>query len=249
MPMGPLGEQLRPQLLSGLAYERLLEEIISGRLPAGHRLRLDLLARSWSVSRTPVREALQRLADMRLVSVSPNAGTRVAHWSAGDMAERARIIGRLASSESLTSPASPTPPASPTSPAPLASPASLTSPSSPDATERSTGTANERPPQSGSRCEITDYLDLAAQLIDHEFCRLGARIVHDHVQPLRLFVVPETAHRHGVNLAPGRARRRALLDQSLEALRRGDARAACDALAALSADLVLALGSSAATPA
>lgn len=101
MSMSSLEEQLRPQLLSGLAYERLLDEIISGRLAPGQRLRLDLLAHSWAVSRTPVREALQRLADMRLVDVSPNAGTRVAAWSSADMVERARIVGALLAAASF----------------------------------------------------------------------------------------------------------------------------------------------------
>lgn len=95
MPTGSLEEQLRPQLLSGLAYERLLEEIVSGRIPPGQRLRLDLLAHAWAVSRTPVREALQRLVDMRFVQVSPSAGTRVAEWSRIDMIERAHVVGRL----------------------------------------------------------------------------------------------------------------------------------------------------------
>ena len=95
MPTGSLEEQLRPQLLSGLAYERLLAEIVSGRLPPGQRLRLDLLAHAWAVSRTPVREALQRLVDMRFVQVSPSAGTRVAEWSSVDMVERAHVVGRL----------------------------------------------------------------------------------------------------------------------------------------------------------
>jgi hypothetical protein len=94
-------EQLRPQLLSGLAYERLLEGVVSGRLAPEQRLRLDLLAHTWAESRTPVREALQRLADMRLVDVSPNAGTRVAAWSSADMVERARIIGALLAREPL----------------------------------------------------------------------------------------------------------------------------------------------------
>src|SRR5579884_691100 len=58
-------------------YAALLEAIVSGELAPGTRLRdLDLAARL-GVSRTPVREALQRLEDEGLVETSPRASTRV----------------------------------------------------------------------------------------------------------------------------------------------------------------------------
>lgn len=224
MPMGSLEEQLRPQLLSGLAYERLLEEIISGRLPPGHRLRLDLLAHSWSVSRTPVREALQRLADLRLVHVSPNAGTRVAEWTIHDMIERAEIIGRLLAIGTL------------------------------DTVTRRSADAAAAPAipltlPSMSGCELTDYLDVAGFLIEREFGRLGERVVRDYAEPLRLFLAAETMHRHGVDLEPGRERRRALLGTALGSIRRDDPAAAHRALAALSAAVVEALESAPGTSA
>lgn len=216
MSMGSLEEQLRPQLLSGLAYERLLEEIVSGRLPRGHRLRLDLLAHSWAVSRTPVREALQRLADMRFVHVSPNAGTRVAEWSAVDMIERARIVGRLLAGESSC----------------------LSAAADPQQT------IVTRAPE----CELRGYLDLASHLIESEFSRLGPRIVREYVEPLRLFVNPDTAAAHGIELDRGRDRRRELLSAARAALHRDDPAAARDALAALSAQVISALESSAPAP-
>lgn len=209
MSMGSLEEQLRPQLLSGLAYERLLAEIISGRLPPGQRLRLDLLAHSWAVSRTPVREALQRLADMRFVHVSPNAGTRVAAWSVSDMIERCRIIGRLLAVEPLDS--------------------------------RSAQTADEASLPPASDCELIGYLDVAEHVITRDFGRLGAHIVRDHVEPLRLFVEPQTARHHDVDLDTGRERRRALLRTARAAIERQDASAAHRALRALSVSLVEAL--------
>lgn len=214
--MGSLEEQLRPQLLSGLAYERLLAEIVRGRLAPGQRLRLDLLAHSWSVSRTPVREALQRLADMRLVHVSPNAGTRVAAWSSADMIERARVIGALLAGESLAT-----------------------------ASERQV----EVPRLPDSGCELIAYLDLAEQLIEREFGRLGAHIVSDHIDPLRLFVDRETARRHGVDLEPDRDRRRELLAAAFAAIAAQDATGTREALGALSACLVTALASASASTA
>jgi DNA-binding GntR family transcriptional regulator len=56
---------------------RLGEAILDGRLAPGERLRDQELAEWLGVSRTPVREALQRLARTGLVEVSPNRYTRV----------------------------------------------------------------------------------------------------------------------------------------------------------------------------
>ncbi|MDN3444213.1 GntR family transcriptional regulator [Microbacterium sp. APC 3901] len=211
MPTGSLEEQLRPQLLSGLAFERLLEEIVSGRLPPGQRLRLDLLAHAWSVSRTPVREALQRLVDMRFVEVSPNAGTRVAEWSTVDMIERAHVIGRLIVEKTCSGP-------------------------SPRAHLQDPLVAEDA-------CELLSYLELSEQLISRELGRLGTRIVHDHIDPLRLFVDPQTAIRHGVDFAADRASRRNLLSAAFDAIERQDPLAAREALDAFSASFIDALGS------
>ncbi|WP_311259150.1 GntR family transcriptional regulator [Microbacterium sp. WCS2018Hpa-9] len=209
--MGSLEEQLRPQLLSGLAYERLLAEIVSGRLPPGQRLRLDLLAHAWAVSRTPVREALQRLVDMRFVQVSPSAGTRVAEWSRVDMVERAHVVGRLIVEKTCTGP-----------PARIHSQASRLA---------------------DGDCELLGYLELSEHLISRELGRLGARIVRDHIDPLRLFVDSQTALRHGVDLDADRAPRRSLLSAALDAIERQDPVAARDALEAFSASFIDALGS------
>ncbi len=59
-------------------YSALLEEIVAGRLEPGERIRDIELAGRLRVSRTPVREALQRLQDEGLVEASPGASTRVA---------------------------------------------------------------------------------------------------------------------------------------------------------------------------
>ncbi|MFJ2543413.1 GntR family transcriptional regulator [Microbacterium sp. NPDC087589] len=211
MPTGSLEEQLRPQLLSGLAYERLLAEIVSGRLPPGQRLRLDLLAHAWSVSRTPVREALQRLVDMGFVQVSPSAGTRVAAWSADDMIERAHVVGRLIVEKTCTGPS-----------LPLRLRDSLLA---------------------DGACELLGYLELSEDLISRELGRLGTRIVRDHIDPLRLFVEPQTALRHGVDVAADRTSRRTLLSAALDAIERQEPVAARESLDAFSASFIDALGS------
>src|SRR5215471_13820524 len=56
----------------------LIEEaIVSGELEPGSVLRQEQLSERFGVSRTPVREALRRLAALGLVSFVPNRGVRV----------------------------------------------------------------------------------------------------------------------------------------------------------------------------
>ncbi|WP_127819215.1 GntR family transcriptional regulator [Microbacterium sp. CPCC 204701] len=67
----------RRTVLCDEVYARLGEAILDGRLAPGEQLRDQELAERLGVSRTPVREALQRLARTGLVEVSPNRYTRV----------------------------------------------------------------------------------------------------------------------------------------------------------------------------
>ena len=64
--------------LADQVYDHLLDEIVSGALPPGTPMtELDLCDRL-GVSRTPVREALIKLADVDLVRILPQSGTFVA---------------------------------------------------------------------------------------------------------------------------------------------------------------------------
>ncbi|WP_019181984.1 GntR family transcriptional regulator [Microbacterium yannicii] len=74
-PLAPLVP--RGAVLGDEVYARLGEAILDGRLAPGDRLRDQELAEWLGVSRTPVREALQRLERVGLVEVSPNRYTRV----------------------------------------------------------------------------------------------------------------------------------------------------------------------------
>jgi|SRR5205823_6673154 len=60
--------------LSDLAYSRIEELITTLRLAPGHTVSEASLAKMLGISRTPIREALQRLARERLVSVMPRRG-------------------------------------------------------------------------------------------------------------------------------------------------------------------------------
>ena len=64
------------------AYVVLREAVISGGLAPGEVIRDSELARRMGLSRTPVREALGRLADEGLVESKPHSWTRVAPLSA-----------------------------------------------------------------------------------------------------------------------------------------------------------------------
>jgi DNA-binding GntR family transcriptional regulator len=55
----------------------LEDEIVSGAIPPGQVLRQEHVCERFNVSRTPVREALQRLEALGLVTALPNRGARV----------------------------------------------------------------------------------------------------------------------------------------------------------------------------
>lgn len=75
-------------------HQALLERIVSGELAPGARLRQEALADELGVSRTPLREALVRLASEGLVEFTPNRGATVARRDFGDMQQawRARLV-------------------------------------------------------------------------------------------------------------------------------------------------------------
>jgi len=72
MPVDPRGTVLGDEV-----YGAIGEAILDGRLEPGQHLRDHELAKWLGVSRTPVREALQRLERTGLVEVAPNRYTRV----------------------------------------------------------------------------------------------------------------------------------------------------------------------------
>lgn len=68
---------LRAIPASARIYDWLRERIAGGELPPGLPLSEKEMAERYGVSRTPVREALLRLADERLVDIFPQRGTFV----------------------------------------------------------------------------------------------------------------------------------------------------------------------------
>jgi DNA-binding GntR family transcriptional regulator len=75
-------------------HAALLERIVAGELVPGSPLRQEVLADELGVSRTPLREALVRLASEGLVEFAPNRGAKVARRDFSDMQQawRARLV-------------------------------------------------------------------------------------------------------------------------------------------------------------
>jgi DNA-binding GntR family transcriptional regulator len=69
------------------AVGHLRNLILSGELVPGQRLLQEELAEKLGISRTPIREALQQLANEGLVNISSYKGASVARFSASDMIE------------------------------------------------------------------------------------------------------------------------------------------------------------------
>ncbi|MCM3781279.1 GntR family transcriptional regulator [Microbacterium hydrocarbonoxydans] len=79
-------------LLRDVVFDRLLDAIVRGELAPGETLR-DNEMEAWAgASRTPVREAIDRLASMGLVEVLPQKGTRVAPIEAAAFADRLETL-------------------------------------------------------------------------------------------------------------------------------------------------------------
>jgi DNA-binding GntR family transcriptional regulator len=69
----------------------LREEILTGHLPPGTRLRTEEVAARYGVSHTPIREALQRLAGESLVSIGPGTGAVIAPISLEELRDVHRL--------------------------------------------------------------------------------------------------------------------------------------------------------------
>jgi len=67
------------------AYKHIRNRLLSGEFTPGARLSESELSDACGVSRTPVREALRRLALEYFVRIEPNRGAFVIDWSREDI--------------------------------------------------------------------------------------------------------------------------------------------------------------------
>ena len=72
--LDPLGPIERPAPLAQQAYESIRRELMSGRWSPDERLTEEQVARRFSISRTPVREALRMLVMMGSLESVPGGG-------------------------------------------------------------------------------------------------------------------------------------------------------------------------------
>ena len=77
----------RPRTASNIIHEELRREIVNLTRKPGEIISEKDIAAAYGVSRTPVREAVLKLADERLVETFPQAGTFVARIPLGSLEE------------------------------------------------------------------------------------------------------------------------------------------------------------------
>jgi DNA-binding GntR family transcriptional regulator len=76
---------------------QLEQAILAGEFAPGTVLRQEQLSERFQVSRTPIREALRRLAALGLVSFEPNRGVRIRTLTAGELREAFLVRAELES--------------------------------------------------------------------------------------------------------------------------------------------------------
>lgn len=81
--------------LADLVYEDLRNAIFEGRLKAGQRILQEELAQSLGVSRTPIRDALQRLEAEGFVDVTAGKGLVVRRFRIEDIKDTYMVRGLL----------------------------------------------------------------------------------------------------------------------------------------------------------
>ncbi|MDA4894276.1 GntR family transcriptional regulator [Streptomyces sp. MS2A] len=91
--MTPISVGVEKQLLAEELFQRIGETIIDGTLEPGQRIRDADLAAQYSVSRMPVREALQRLERLGLVEMRPSRFTRVTEVNDETVAQSLEFAG------------------------------------------------------------------------------------------------------------------------------------------------------------
>src|ERR671923_752063 len=98
------------ELLADRAYVELRDQIVTLAIPPGAPLHEESLGRAFGLGRTPIREAIKRLALENLVAVYPRRGTFVCEINITDLAHisdvRVQLEGHAAyrAAQRLTSP-------------------------------------------------------------------------------------------------------------------------------------------------
>src|SRR5215218_228432 len=83
------------RLIAERAYVQLRDRIVTLRLAPGTMLREDELMSELGIGRTPLREAIKRLALENLVAVQPRSGTYVTSVDAADIVHISEVRAEL----------------------------------------------------------------------------------------------------------------------------------------------------------
>jgi DNA-binding GntR family transcriptional regulator len=89
------GQETTSELLADRAYAALRDRIVSLRIPPGAPINEDALGRELDMGRTPVREAIKRLALENLVAVFPRRGTFASEINITDLAHISDVREQL----------------------------------------------------------------------------------------------------------------------------------------------------------
>ena len=193
-PLSIADRVIDKQLLSDSVYERLLGDIITGRYEPEERLNVDAIAEEFGVSRTPVREALQRLSSGSFVEVVRNSRTQVSEWDASDRRDRLDVMGRLVCLV-------------------LGDPrldiAALAA------------TAERAGLDDDPAADAQVFLDLAQLIVSTGVNRVAEYVLRELITPLRLFLRTGVLEEHGVDLVTDRLSRRFQLAAVLDAAQDG----------------------------
>ena len=84
--MEPKGQNLSDEI-----YNLLKSQILNGKLAGGEKIPEETLAKEFGVSRTPIREAVRRLAEYGLVSIKPRCYAEVSAVSEKEAKDIARV--------------------------------------------------------------------------------------------------------------------------------------------------------------
>ncbi|WP_151704541.1 GntR family transcriptional regulator [Nitrincola alkalilacustris] len=82
LPLEPLTRTLADRVC-----HQIVTAIVKGELPPGYKISEPELARTYGISRGPLREAIRRLEGLRLVERKPHIGARVVQLSARELIE------------------------------------------------------------------------------------------------------------------------------------------------------------------
>jgi DNA-binding GntR family transcriptional regulator len=93
--INPVPDTTATRLVAERAYVELRDRIVTLHLPPGTVLREDQLMSELGIGRTPLREAVKRLALENLVDVQPRRGTSVSAVEAADIAGITEVRAEL----------------------------------------------------------------------------------------------------------------------------------------------------------